>query len=419
VSAGSRYFVLAVFSALGLSFIATTGVLFFEFGGLEATRPLHEQRWFSLAVFYSHLFIFFPTFGIIALIAFYIPASVFVDMYWHHVPHLGRTRLIAGGIFVVLASYFVAQQLVSGDQRSIWEIKPQVLASDPGEPAGCATERRAQCSRLPVMTALENVRAISSSRVGLSPFIRNCQPDTLIQRPSELDEKRFWLSVQHEEAGKRSLTGWVHTVLLPFKIFFLLVLLAVGLLLVARHNNIYSNYAHLAGRLERGVLVGALVMLPWPAMNHAFFKSNDMLFGGDKGSVLVALGPGLSMAYGAWGLILLLYFYRRHEAETEMVTKIGGFIVSGLAILKYDLLIDVAVRLFGSGANLISVGGLVAAAVLAAFVFLKRRPGRDAASAGAHGPRIARPGSSVVGMGGERPPVAAERGGHGREPPIP
>ena len=60
VSRGSKIFVAVIFSVLGLSFWATTGTLIYEF---------YQHDWFAHLALYSHLFVFFPTFGIFALFA--------------------------------------------------------------------------------------------------------------------------------------------------------------------------------------------------------------------------------------------------------------------------------------------------------------------------------------------------------------
>ena len=120
MSWGARLFVAFVFTILGLSFIATTVALFNEF---------QEFQWLSFATIYSHLFLFFPTFGIIALIAFYIPAVAFVDLYWHHIP-FGKIRFIFGFLVVSAASYYIGDQISRGEIPAIWQLKPEVLKAD-------------------------------------------------------------------------------------------------------------------------------------------------------------------------------------------------------------------------------------------------------------------------------------------------
>ena len=72
---GARVFVAVLFLILGASFIASTGFLVREFQDLD---------WGGMVVAHSHLFFFFPVFGILALAAFYLPAVIFTDLYWRH-----------------------------------------------------------------------------------------------------------------------------------------------------------------------------------------------------------------------------------------------------------------------------------------------------------------------------------------------
>ena len=76
IGIGARIFVFLVYLGLGLSFLATTAVLAHEFW---------ESGWFDFVTTDSHLFLFFPTFGIVALLAFYTPSCTLTDLYWHHV----------------------------------------------------------------------------------------------------------------------------------------------------------------------------------------------------------------------------------------------------------------------------------------------------------------------------------------------
>src|SRR5262249_40028518 len=112
MSKGARLFVFTMFSIMGASFFATTGVLICEFG---------DPVWLSLASMDSHLFVFFPTMGIVALVAFFVPASVFVDLYWKE-KSLGR--FLFGLVVVALASYLISQHILAGTNRSLWEVAP-------------------------------------------------------------------------------------------------------------------------------------------------------------------------------------------------------------------------------------------------------------------------------------------------------
>jgi len=380
---GIRAAVFVIFAILGASFLSVLGALIYEF----------PENWREIATLYSQLFLFFPTFGILALCAFYFPACVFLDMYWNHIT-VGRTRIVVGGVVLAAASFAIAQPLLTG-VPAIWQIKPEVLKADQGEPRRCAENQ--SCVRLPVMAAISKVREVSQSRVGLGPFGRDCSlvkkdgEERYLPVPESFEEKRYCFASGQMASGEaccgaqarfrdhmqamfdqpenRALTGMVHAWILPFIIFFLLVLFVIGFMLVIRRRSLDEFYGKYLNRLERGVLVGAFAMLFWPLSNHAYIQSTSVLFGGSSRSLFVTLAPAFSLLFGAWALMLLFFFLRRYKADIEMVGKIGGVIVSGIAFLQYDVLIGYFERLAGSGADSISLGFL-GAILLTAFLQL-------------------------------------------------
>ena len=179
----ARLFVFVVYSILGASFLATTGVLAWEFG---------NSLWLDFASVYSHLFIFFPTLGIVALVAFYVPSVIFVDLYWRRV-RFGKVRFLFGFFVVAVASYLIAGVMLANPRHGIWESAPRVLAADEGDPAGCST-RSPSCQRMPALTALRNLRSVSRERFAFEGLIRDCSggpKDALIERAHEGQPKRF------------------------------------------------------------------------------------------------------------------------------------------------------------------------------------------------------------------------------------
>jgi hypothetical protein len=392
MSRSAQGVVAIVFFIMGLSFIATTSVLYSEF---------RDHDWFAIAAFYSHLFIFFPTYGILALCAFFIPASVFLDLYWHHVK-FGKVRFVVALLALVLVSVGVSRVLVGGDIPAVWWMHPTTLQSDPGEPANCAAQE-GQCRRLPVMTSLREVRRISQARAGLSPFVRECKPDPLMELSTELLQKRycfitktkltaaeccasqtvFTVGIAQLYANERnhSVTGKVHATLLPFKIFFLLMILVIGVLLAVWRRTIDRLYKPYTQRIERGLLIGAFAMLLWPISNHGFLQSASLLYGKFGEGVYATISPLLSLLFVAWALFLVLFFFRGHERDVEAAGKIGGGIASAVAIVKYNEIIDYATRFLGSGADPIELavmGGLMALAFGALYTGLPNMRGAGA-----------------------------------------
>ncbi|MEM1372373.1 MAG: hypothetical protein AAGG72_09140, partial [Pseudomonadota bacterium] len=290
----AKLFVGFVFIVLGLSFMATSATLYYEF----ATPELGD-KWLKLLTFYSHLFIFFPTFGLVALVAFYIPATAVTDKYWRHVPH-GLTPFMIGLVVLVITTFYISDGLGKGSLRSLFEISPQALLADQGAPTGCNSAQQS-CQRVPVLEGLRDVWEKSSARLGIARFVRNCQPDPLVEPPDEQTSLRYcfvtqtkldavscceaqlgfgrYLSALHVDAENRSLTGQVHKILLPLKVFFLLVILVIALLLIFWRHSLPRFYPTLIERIQRGVLIGAFAMVFLPLMNMAFLQSSGLLYG--------------------------------------------------------------------------------------------------------------------------------------------
>ena len=376
---GARLFIIFVFGVIGISFWAVTATLFYEFRSAE---------WFTIATFYSHLFIFFPIFGTVALFAFYWPSVVFLDMYWRHIPG-GKYRFIIGFFVVAALSWFVAQGLLAGQIRSLFEIPPVSLLADQGEPANC-DGTAGPCVRLPILAGLKNVRRMSQRRIGLTDLVRNCAPDPLIETLEDKQPRRYcfvstaplatpiltsdsdccraqrsFMSMANSTANaNRSMTSLVHSWTLPLKVFFLLTLLIIGILLALRRERMEDNYAEHMGEIEKGVLIGAAAMLFFPVMNHAFLQSAAMLDVAGGSNSYRSPAPFFSFTFGAWALILVFFFYRRRDKEVEFLGRIGGVIASAIAILKYDIIISYFVRYAGSGASPRDIGLLFGVGLL-------------------------------------------------------
>lgn len=383
---GVRIFIAAIFVVIGGSFVATTGVLAWEFWHLD---------WLGIAAFYSHLFVFFPTLGLVVLVAFFLPACVFLDMYWRYIP-FGRARFILGLIVIAGLSFAIALIMRQSTERSIFEITPRTLTADKG--AGCRPD--GHCDRLPVLAAVSNVRKVSQQRMGLSDLSRNCEADPLREDPTErLRVRRFCfastpysdkasritdgeccvaqksmltaINALHEQPAQRSLTGIVAAELLPFKVFFLLMMLVISSMLAFRRKQLEMHYAPYLPGIERGVLIGAGALVILPIMAQAFLQSANLILGSETPGGFRSMAPLISFGFGAFALLLLFFFYRRRDKELQSIARIGGVVGSAVAIIKYEQIIDVFVRVFGSGAgwtNLVILVALAIAAIAALFI---------------------------------------------------
>ncbi len=370
MSIGARIFVAIVFGTLGISFIATTSALYVEF---------RDVQWLDFAMLYSNLFIFFPTFGIIALIAFYIPACVFVDMYWRYIPY-GKLRFTIGTILVIALSYFVSTQISQGKVPDIWWLSVETLKADKGGIATDCDSSKQSCKYVSVLEALRDLREKSQTRLGLSKFVRDCTPDPLIEKTDELTARRYCfvsqtllnaeeccrvqnsftasLAKSYENPDSRSNIQKIHLMLLPLKVFFLLVIVIIGVFLAIWRRNVDTYYEDFVFYIERGLLIGVVAMLFWPIANHAFLQSREVLLGPSPDGIYSILAPIFSIVFGAWALAIMFFFFRSMEKNVEAVGKVAGVVGSAIAILKYDEIIDYSVRIAGSGADQITFGVL-------------------------------------------------------------
>lgn len=417
MKAGPRVFVFIVFLALGLSFLATTGVLIQEFG--------RDDLWVDFLTSDSHLFLFFPTFAIVALVAFYLPSCAITDLYWNHL-RLGPLRFAIGFVVLSAAAWVIAAVILSGHTKSTWTVKPEVLFADQGEPAGCL-QNGGDCARLPVVAVIENLREVSQSRESLRPLVRNCRTDPLIERTSQTGPKRYCMvttpfsssptfksdqecctaqksyltyveglqssppDAETEPEGllelplrvfddahhqsNLSMTGLLHGILLPAKVMFLLVLVAISILMTVHLRKIEQLYRPYLGRMETGLLIGTFATLFFPLMSQAFLQSVDATVGDLGRGVFSNIVPILSFAFGVWTLLILLYFYRRNK-EAEIFAKIGGAAAGIVALIQYEAIIDFLVRTVGAGADwyVIVAATAVAAAILVFVLALMLKP---------------------------------------------
>ncbi|MGA7327119.1 MAG: hypothetical protein WBX25_22200 [Rhodomicrobium sp.] len=383
---GPRIFVLIVYSLLALSFLFTTGTLVWEFG---------EAGWLDFAAMDSHLFVFFPTLGIVALAAFYLPSVIFLDLYWRYV-WFGKIRFIFGFFVVAAASYAIAQVMLENPRRSLWGGAPEVLMADQGDPAGCA-KKAGPCLRMPLLQALHNVRQVSRHRYGLDSFGRDCgggTPDPYIERSDASKPRRFCfastplgdapqlqndeecckaearvilaLSANYINPATRSTVSKVHAAMLPLKVFFLIVVFIISIMLAAHHRKVERHYGELLPVMEIGLVTGAISMLFFPLMSQAFLQSSEALTGSGGRGTFSIIVPVISLLFVVWALLIGLFFYRRRANDrTAMLARFTGLFVSNVGIIKYNLVISVFVWALGSGTTELGLTGLVLASIFA------------------------------------------------------
>ncbi|MCG8441769.1 MAG: hypothetical protein MI723_08170 [Caulobacterales bacterium] len=387
---GSRAFVTAVFVILGAAFVAETASLIYEFyeGG----------QWFTLAAFDSQNFIFFPTAGIAVLIAFWRPATVAVDSYARGRVVLGRFILPAGLVGCVIGAHFLAGVLGGGENRSLYEIAPAQYAADMGERgarnfADNAGET-APVWRMPPRSSIsEAVEQISqqSSAGGLTFFTDTCRTETQQFVQVVTDEKycfvsgayltvaeccavrgRFRAAINAMHAEEESLTAKVHRVVMPMKIFFLLILVGIGIMLVRRRKEMARYYREEMDAFSLALPVGAGMMMLWPLLNSAYTLSYDVAFGDAGGGLYRQMADLYTLAFAAWALMMLFYHLRNYPGQLEALAQIGGLIGAGVGVLSYGAIVDFLNRTLGVGANVVSLSVWIVGVVFMVYIFSAR-----------------------------------------------
>jgi hypothetical protein len=354
---GARAFVTAIFVLLGASFVAWTGYFIYEF---------RDQDWLALLLLHSHLFLFYPTLGLVALVAFHLPATVFTHMYWTHISH-GRIRYCIGAFVVVALSWGFSSHLLTTGAREVWEIAPKVLAVDRPDPTTCADGRQS-CRRVALLDGITSMRTAAQQRFSMSKFARVCRPDPLLEVAEDFNRERFCFAANGKLSGEtcclaqaryathldelwatsanRSHTDFFDQFALPLKTFFVLVVITIGVLLVIWRRLLETEYKLIAPAIERALLIGAVAMLPWPFMDYAYASAMQTL----SGRWTFAPQLRLSLVIAPWALLLLVFFLGRMSRKIERMGQLAGAVVSMVALLRYEELNDAAVRTLGVGA---------------------------------------------------------------------
>lgn len=354
--AGAKLFAGIVFGLLGLAFIASSALLYVEF---------RDHGWGTLALAHSHLFLFFPTFGILALFAFHLPSAVFVHLYWYTVPY-GKLRFLHGCVWAVAiswaASYFLLGEYST--PRHVWEVAPQVLDRDAGDSFKCGT---ATCERLPVLAAVGSLRDSARTPVPLAKLGRKCTADRLIEPADDFLKERWCVPAGRKLTGRqccdvqaamskfvtdkviaqnaRSNLAKLDPYLQVLKAFFIVVVMVIGLLLLIWRVRIQRIYSDLARQIDWHVMIGAGALLLWPIMDYAYQDAANALYGRwEDGAQL-----RLSLVVGPWLAVILYYFLQRFARRVEVLGQILGVAGGLLAILARDELRDVATRMTGIG----------------------------------------------------------------------
>ena len=368
---GARIFVGVVFAVLGAGFLASTALLVNEF---------KNGDWITMVVTHSNLFLFFPLLGVLALFAFYLPATIFTHLYFTHIK-FGAVRFLIGFAAVVAATWW-ADRYLDGPPRAVWELSAATIAADKGEAGPCEAGK----CRAPIATVLSSLRDTALRRTALSKFGRNCAVDPYLEEREDMKHLRFCFPAQAMLDGRtccevqKNFSSVVDTLqanpanlsqaalfdryLMPLKIFFVVVIIVIGCLLAAWRDRVDEHYARYVPAMERGLIIGGLAMLLWPAMDYGYLTTTYILYGHHENIPQFRL----SLVIAPWVLLMLFYFLRRLGKQGEMIGQISGVIAAGVAVLRYEEINDWATKLLGVGMprwSLVVLLGFTVAGLLA------------------------------------------------------
>jgi hypothetical protein len=363
-----------IFLTFALAFFGQTIALALEFS---------HTNWFDIASVTSTVFLFFPTFGIVALVAFYVPATVLVDMYCRQAK-FGTLRFASGIVVIAALSYLIGAGLTAMN-NGMYMIAPQTLIDDAGEPAGCAASENG-CARLPMLDIVANVRRVSKSRLGLADFVHSCETDPFLEVDPANEHKRFCfastplpssgksrpqlstssdccraqelvreaIATWYAQTSQRSIAARLYQPFMTMKVFFLFLALLINLMLVLHYNALQKKYAPIMPQIEVCIIVATAAMLFYPFMYQGDIQTLDALYGTANRPLVMSLGPYLSFLFGSGALLVVLFFFRRRDKQVEQLGKMGGIVAGAVAVLKYDQVIAIVERGMGSGASWIS-----------------------------------------------------------------
>lgn len=362
----AKLVVSVVFAGMYAAFLVETGTLLVEFGPHRlATR---------LATLDAHNFIFFPVAGLLVLAAFWKPAVLLADAMARGKLRFGRPVLAALLLISVFCAGAVATSFDDTGARSLFEIKPEVLAADEGDDM-----------RAPIAPTLTKLHILASFDDGLQPYTARCDAEWL-QFSSTADEVKFCLpagrdmSVEDCCASKRafrqtlstfydqapSSLSTVHRLVLPVKVFFLILLLLVGVLLVRYRKGLRETYGGTVDDITLGLAIGGGVMLVWPLMNASYLETTALLTGDGSSSAYTVFAPLTTLGFGVWAMLLLFFHLRSYPSQVEYAAKIGGFVVAAIGVFRYEDIIGYLTKTLGIGGGVVAI--VVFAVAIAALV---------------------------------------------------
>ena len=259
---------------------------------------------------------------------------------------------------------FAAAAVFSGPgARSIYEISPGALAADTAEPG-----------RLAIPDALITLNILADGPGGLSPYQARCDSEWLRFSPIADEERmclpagqrmsvadccaakaRFRTHINTLQAEAPSYLSKVHTVVLPIKSFFLLMLLAIGILLVRFRRALLKRYGERVEDVSFGLAVTGIVMMAWPLLNAAYLETMALLTGDGSSGAYTVFAPLIALGFGIWALLLIFFHLRTYPSQIEYAARIGGFIAAAIGVLRYEEITGFLIANLGVGAGIVAI----------------------------------------------------------------
>ncbi|WP_321490857.1 hypothetical protein [uncultured Hyphomonas sp.] len=368
----TRVAVTIVFAILYLAFLAETGALVQEFGASGLAL--------RLASLDSQNFIFFPLAGLLALVAFWQPAVLLVDAMWRGQLKYGRIVLGGSLLVALIGAWLISGAFDSSAARSVFEISPKALTADTGAPA---TEDAPPLA--PVTEVLARMRILSGVDRGLGEYQAQCDREWLQysvaaevemlcfpagERLSVRDcctaKAAFRQHLNGLAAEAPSRTATVHDWVMPAKVFFLLLLLGIGILLVQYRKGLERLHGMTPSGISFGLALGGAVMLIWPLLNAAYLQTMALLTGSGSASAYTVVAPLVALGFGVWTLLLVFFHLRSYPSQIEYAAKIGGFIAAAVGVFRYEEITNYLARTLGVGGGLVAI--IVFAVAVAALI---------------------------------------------------
>lgn len=378
IRTSTRVIVAVIFFALQTSLAAFPIVAFSEYGS--------DTFWILLRQ-YAHLFFYFPVFGFVILAGFYAATCVIVEFYLKHIK-FGSARLFFAVATLALTSTWLAG-VVFTPKVSVWEISPQQLAGDLGNPKGCAPPN---CKRVPFAEAITELQRLAGHIKSMTPFLRDCRPSSLLEPDVSEQSRRYCFASRSKlnapdccmaqaifshdlqeiiiDPAGRSATKTYSAWFGPISTFVIFGSSFVGVMLIALKANLDRAYSAEIERMGRDVLIGSLSLLLFLIMAMSGQRS-EALLQGNAGGVISDLMSPLLLSFVLLAFLLIVTFYKRRERESvKAVAQMGAIVGATYFFVNTDSIVDFCNRYAGVGGDGLSFAAITAvAAFFLAYIF--------------------------------------------------